>query len=92
MTISTQTDITPNSTATPLAANPGALVTWLQVTANGSTIRLGDSNVSATRGMKCPSGVPVMLPRCDANQTQYDLSQVYVYGTGADYASVLWGV
>lgn len=90
MQIYTIADITPNSVATPLSATT-KLAVWVQLSATGAAIRYGDSNVGSARGAKIPTGTVVTLPRCDFNQGGYDLTKIYVYGTGADAVSISYG-
>jgi hypothetical protein len=91
MTLESISDITPNGTATPLSAT-AIKATWVRIAASGSTIRVGDSLVGAARGVLLQTGVVTELPRIDAVQGFYDLSRVYVYGTGADKVSITYGV
>jgi len=44
------------------------------------------------RGVLLPTGVPFELPRGDFQQQPYDLTAVYVYGTGTDKVSVTYGI
>lgn len=93
MVLGTIADITPNSTATPLSSNTNPiLATWIIAVANGTSIRIGDASVGAARGVVCPSGIPVTIPRGDFDQQGYDLSKVYVYGTSSDKVSITYGV
>ncbi len=90
MTIQTIADITPNGSAVPLAAAGQAV--WILVTATGNSIRIGDANVGASRGVKIPAGVPTLIPRCAFTQGGYDLAAVHLYGAaGADSVSVTFG-
>lgn len=96
MQVHTIVDITPGGAATALSAVKGTLATWVALSAakgNAGAIRFGDSNVSATRGAALAAGAtaPFLLPRCDFNQGQYDLSQIYVFGTSTDSVSVTYG-
>ena len=92
MTIETLADITPNSTATPLSTNENLRAAWIIFSAVGSTIRVGDANVSASRGILLPTGVPVPFPPPGTyDQGQMYLKQVHVWGVGADKVSVTYG-
>ena len=92
MVLGTIADITPNGAAVALSATEGALATWIKLTASGSTIRVGDANVGTGRGLVCPSGVETYLPPVAFDQGMYDLTAVYIYGTGADKVSVTYGI
>ena len=91
MTIHTIADITPNGKAA-VTANNNLLATWVQVTATGTSIRYGDSNVSATVGAKIPAGALYdIIPRDSFDQARLDLSTLYFYGSGSDSVSITWG-
>ena len=91
MQLYTIADITPGGFATPLSATSVKAV-WINLFASGTTIRVGDSSVSATRGVPVSTtGSPTQIPRCDFNQGGYDLSKVYVFGTGGDKVSITYG-
>ena len=92
MVLGTIADITPNGAAVPLSATEGALATWIKLTATGATIRVGNANVGAGRGVLLASGVPFELPRGDFDQQPYPLTGVYVYGTGTDKVSITYGI
>ena len=92
MVLGTIADITPNGAAVALSATEGALATWIKLTATGATIRVGDANVGAARGVLLASGVPFELPRGDFDQQPYPLTGVYVYGTGTDKVSITYGI
>ena len=92
MVLQTIADITPNSAAVALSSTEGAKATWVKFVAAGSTIRVGDANVGAGRGVLLPTGVPFELPRGDFQQQPYDLTAVFVYGTGTDKVSVTYGI
>jgi len=91
MALQTKADITPNGTATALGA-AGTMAIWVKLTATGTSCRVGDSNVSATRGVKLQNLVTTDLPRLDAYQGHYDLGQIYVFAaSGSDAVSVTYG-
>lgn len=96
MQLFTIADITPGGTATPLTSVKGTLAVWVTLTAakgNANPIRVGDSKVSATRGAAVNAGDinPIYLPRCDFTQQGYDLSKVFVFGSGSDSVSITYG-
>jgi hypothetical protein len=95
MQVYTLPDITPNGSATPLAAAGSTLqAIWINATASGTSIRFGDANVGSNRGQALPTGVPsVVAVRCDPEQRPYLLSECYVYGgSGSDKVSITYGV
>jgi len=94
MQVQTIADITPNGTATPLSSNTAIVATWIEMTANGSSIRFGDANVGASRGVALAPGVPFAVGvRGDHPQRGYPLCQCYVYGaSGTDKVSITYGV
>jgi len=90
MQVQTVADITPNSTPTQISALHIDAY-WIAITASGSTIRWGDVNVGSGRGNAIPTGTTVIIPRISFDQQGYDLSTVYVYGTGSDKVSISYG-
>lgn len=92
MTLATIADITPNGTATALTATAGLGAIWVAITASGTSIRVGDSNVGSGRGVAVATGTTLILPRCSTDQRAYDLSKIYVFGaSGADKVSITYG-
>ena len=86
-------DITPNSTATPLASTRTP-ANWLQIicpATNAGDIRIGDSLVSASRGLAVAKGSGQAFPPI-SDDNYLDLSMIYVYGTGSDKVTILYGV
>jgi hypothetical protein len=78
-------DVTPNGTATKLSST-SKRAAWVYLVATGSSIRVGDSTVSATTGSPVPT-TGLMLPPC-GSANSYDLSSIYVFGAaGADKAA-----
>jgi hypothetical protein len=96
MTVKTVADVVPNGAATPLVPNSPHTVTearWVQISANGTTIRYGDSNVSASRGARIANGTQAQVGfGFQEGQGPYDLSQIYVFATGSDSVSITFGV
>lgn len=96
MTIKTLPDITPNGTPTPLVANsPNVRVDarWIQLSTAGTTCRYGDSLIGANRGARISSTAPAQIGfGFQEGQGPYDLTQIYVYGTGSDAISITFGV
>ncbi len=91
MVLGTVADITPGGTPTALGPE-GIKATWIKLTASGTSIRVGDSNVGSARGLAIPTGVTVTIERGDFDQQGYYLNQVFVYGTSSDKVSVTYGV
>ncbi len=85
-------DVTPGGGAVALKSSRTPC-NWLQIiapTSNAAAIRLGDSTTSATSGLSIPAGGGEMFP--PIGDTQYlDLALVYVYATGTDKVSVVYG-
>ena len=98
MQLYTIADITPNGSAVTLASKSAAgsptEATWLAFTATGTSIRVGDANVGASRGLLLETGSPLILGvRGDSLQRPYDLTRISVYGaSGTDKVSVTFGV
>ncbi len=96
MIVQTVADVVPNGVAAPLVPNSPHVYTparWIQISASGSTVRYGDSNVSATRGAAIPNGTVAQVgqdPR--EGQAPYDVAQIYVFATGTDKVSVTYGL
>ena len=78
----------------PLSTNPNARAIYICMTAAGTSIRTGDSNVGSARGVVLPTGVlTTPFPRQDNPQQPYNLSTVYVYGaSGTDKVSITYGI
>ena len=89
--LGTIADITPDGSTLPIGSE-SIKATWIKFVATGSTIRVGDKNVGATRGVLCPAGVPVTLERGDFDQQGYYLDQVFVFGSSTDKVSITYGV
>ena len=90
-------DITPGGSAAKVSASlptgyPTAAV-WVNMTANGSTVRYGDANTSSSQGQVLPTGVPFLAcPRGDNEQRTYDLTKLYVFASSSDKVSITYGV
>jgi hypothetical protein len=90
-------DITPAGSKVELgtaatAAGAPIRAVWINMTASGTTIRVGDTNVSGTRGQALPTGLPFNThPRGANDQTPYDLSNVFVFGSSSDKVSITYG-
>lgn len=83
-----------SSAATPLTAALAA-ANWIQITLISSTsgIRIGDSLVSASRGIPVVDGGGQFLPQNEADvASRYDMSQVFVAGTSGDVLAVNYGL
>jgi hypothetical protein len=96
MIVKTLPDITPNGVATPLVvASPNITVParWIQLSTTGTTCRYGDSNVGASRGARISSTAPAQIGfGFQEGQGPYDLTQIYIFATGADSVSITFGV
>lgn len=72
------------------AINSSSGSRWLQIIAlstNTGTIRIGDSNVSATRGAPVAPGGGLFLSLGNG----IAINSVYYYCTASDKLSVIWG-
>lgn len=94
MQLQTIADITPNGTKVQLSSNTALKATWIEMTATGTSIRFGDTNVGASRGVLLTNGATVQVAiRGDFAQQGYSLSECYVYGaSGSDKVSITYGV
>ncbi len=92
MTVQSIADITPNGAAVALGTGRAVWIILSAKTGNGADIRVGDNHIGAAQGARIPAGTSLLLPRCDFDQGNYDLSQVEVYGAaGTDSVSVTFG-
>ncbi len=91
MQIGTIADITPGGSAVKLTAISTRAV-WVAMTASGTSLRTGDVNTGSARGVVLQTGVETLVyPRADNAQVPYDLSTIYVYGSGGDKVSITYG-
>lgn len=83
MTISSIADIAGDNAAHQLAGSGRARRIFLTSLTGAS--RFGDANVSSSRGVSLPAGVPVVISVSDADLGDgFDLSKCYAYvATGA---------
>lgn len=80
-----------------LGASATALTTgnlyykWLVIQNNAAhTLRVGDSNVSATRGMSLQSGGAFYSPLVGANPSTLNLFGFYAFGTSGDVLDIIY--
>lgn len=99
MFIQSLPDITPNGSASTLSEvnnSPGASTIvearGLILVASGTSIRLGGSEVTGSRGVNLPNGVCVIIPAAFLGLETIPLHQTYVFGTGADKVSITYWV
>lgn len=98
MQIYTLPDITPAGSKVNLATvaaanNMPTQAVWVNMTASGTSIRYGDTNVSASRGCALTTGVPFLThPRGANDQTLYDFKNTDVFGTSSDKVSITYGI
>lgn len=67
---------------------------WVQfypAKTNTGQVRVGNSIISATRGMVLDPGAPYMLPTIPAPMPGYALSNVYYYVAVGDKLNIQWG-
>jgi hypothetical protein len=86
-------DITPNGTATALAAarKPCNWVAITAITGNGAPVRVGDLTVDSSHGITITAGTTLILP--PVGDTGYlDLAGIWVYAAaGTDKVGVVYG-
>ena len=91
--ISTLTDISGTGSKVALATSGSAL--WVQFVApagNTAVVRVGDTNVTTTRGTAMAAGSGFLLPRISGtNQQLYNLSQIFVLVQSGDSLTVSYG-
>lgn len=93
MTILSAADIAGDNTTHVLGA-AGQRARRLFVTAHGSSnARLGDANVSSTRGVELPADVCVVVSASDADPTDsLDLSSVKAYVPTGTTLTYCWSI
>lgn len=73
---------------------------WVQIiaaTANAAVVRIGDTNISATRGLPMAAGSGLSFPpmppdaRFSTSHNLYDLSKIFYRAGSGDKISVAWG-
>ena len=81
-------------TAAPVALSTGASIraAWVQVQANSlnGAARIGDRNITASRGGIIASGGDAQFGPTLGNANAYDLSDIYVLGTPGDTVAILY--
>lgn len=83
-------ELTGNSAAQVVAAVGEALwVLFVAPSGNSGVVRVGDSNVSATRGIPIAAGTGFMLP-FSQGLIGYDLSKLYWYAASPDKVNIIW--
>ena len=92
--IGTIADITGDASAHKVSATSlGA--TWIQFDCpsgnSGTAIRIGDSNVSSSRGALCAAGKTVIFPVVNRPPYRYDLSTIYYLAANNDKLTVTYG-
>ncbi len=89
MQMYTIADITGDSAAHQIA--PAARV--IIVSATGGALRVGDVNVSATRGANVPQNTALILPPDGSDVSgKYPGGTVYVYVPSSSTASITYGI
>jgi hypothetical protein len=92
MAILSLPDVTATTNSNVALSSTSVLANWVQVQAssnNSATARIGDGNISATRGaIISASGSQFAPPAASTNQ--YDLSQIFIRGTTSDTFQVIY--
>lgn len=86
------TDVTGTGSSLPLSVST-LPVFWVQIIAsssNAAAVRVGDSQVSASKGLSLPAGSGQMFPPTNAGRWAYDLSKIYVLAQTGDKVSVAY--
>lgn len=93
----TVADLTGDAASHQLATSGQARwVQFVALAANGAAIRIGDSNVSATRGTAVAAGGGFMLPPVSNDNREstqdhfYNLSSIYYYAGSGDKITVTY--
>lgn len=93
----TLADITGDAAAHKVASSGTARwVQFIAASGNAAVVRVGDSNVSTTRGLPIAAGAGQMFPmlngdqRSSVNQQYYDLSTIYYVAAIGDKVSIVW--
>ena len=68
-------------------------VTWVRIQSptGNSSARVGDTNISSTRGQIVLATQEAYFPPC-GNTANYDLSQIFINGTTSNTFAVTYGV
>lgn len=92
ITIRTLDDITGDGSAHQLAlSGTGRWVQIIALSGNSAAVRIGDSNVSATRGAPVAAGGGLLLPPSENVNLWYSLSGIYYYAANGDQLAVIYG-
>lgn len=91
MALHTLADVTIATTRAALSAT-SVKANWIilgGITVASASIRVGDVNVTTTRGAAIAAAGSLIFPPA-GNSNIYDLSEIYVVGTSNDKLSVLY--
>lgn len=92
------TDITGDGAAHKIQAS--GFARWIQINcsaSNASLVRVGDVNVSSSRGAPLVAGGGVMLPpipsapQMAAPDQYYNMGEIYYFAATGDKISIIWG-
>jgi hypothetical protein len=95
MQLITPAAVTGDAAAHKLSAIPGAPSSckWFKVyLTTGTSARIGDSNVSSTRGSVFSATIPFEAPPISFTMEFYDLTQISYFIGSSDVASFVFGV
>jgi hypothetical protein len=86
-------DITNTGVATPLQTT-SQKANWVSVQGKtvATTARVGDSLISSTRGALITGTNGYFFWPTAGNTNQYDLKDIYIFGTNGDVFSVIYNV
>ena len=83
-------DVTTTGAATAITTAP-TYAKWVMFTSNSQPSRLGDANVTASRGAGIASGQTVVWPPLPDPNDKYRLDQIFAFITGGGTLSVTYG-
>jgi hypothetical protein len=96
-TVVSAADITGDGNVHALAAGSARWVQIVCASTNGAVVRVGDSAISATRGIPIAAGAGFMLPPIPpaptmrAQDQYYQMGTIYYRAANGDKISVVWG-
>lgn len=93
-TVTSAADITGTGAAVALQAS-STRARWVQIvclTGNSAVVRVGDSSVTASRGIAVAAGSGFMFPIQQSTNQYYDVSTLYAYIGSNDKVTIIWGL
>lgn len=90
--IVTVPDITGDAANHAVSTGTARWIQFVAPAANAANVRVGDSNISSTRGIPIPPGGSMFLPESPDLGLGYDLANVFYRATTGDIVSIAWAV